>query len=329
VPELALIEAIRAVLPDPPQRLLRGPGDDAAVVAARPLAVSSIDTVAEGVHFELSTHSAADVGHKALATALSDLAAMGAEPGEALLAFVLPGDFSEESALELARGAAELAAQAGIAVAGGDVVRGRALVVTVAVTGWADGEEELCGRDGARPGELVGVTGELGGAAAGLALLDGRASAMSNSALREDQHEELLRRHRRPEPLLEAGRRLAAFGASAMIDLSDGLASDASHVAAASGLLLRIDLDRVPVAPGARAVATALGAEPAVFAATGGDDYELLVCSPPDRVDALEQAAEDAGTRLTWLGEVGRGTGLELVAADGEPAHGLGGYEHR
>ena len=148
--ELGLIEVMRAVLPDPPQRLLRGPGDDAAVVAAQRLAVSSVDTVAEGVHFELSTHSVADVGHKALATALSDLAAMGAAPGEALVALALPEGFSDEHALELVRGLGELAARTGTAVAGGDVVRAGALVVTVAVTGWADGEDELCGREGAR-----------------------------------------------------------------------------------------------------------------------------------------------------------------------------------
>ncbi len=268
------------------------------------------------------------MGHKALATALSDLAAMGAEPGEALVAFALPEGFSDESALELARGVARLAARTGTAVSGGDVVSARALAVTVAVTGWAGGEDELCGRDAARPGDLVGVTGELGGSAAGLALLDGRAPTIPSPALPEDQRDELLRRHRRPEPLLEAGRRLAEAGVSAMIDLSDGLATDAAHVAAASGALLRLDLERVPVASGAGVVATALGTDPAAFAVTGGDDYELLVCSPPGRSGALERAAEDAGTSLSWLGEVCRGTGLELVAADGELARRLSGYEH-
>jgi len=258
------------------------------VVAAKPFAVQSIDTVAEGVHFSLATHSAADVGHKALATALSDLAAMGAAPGEALVAFVLPQDFDDEDALEMTRGIAEVAASTGTAVAGGDLVRGGALSVTVAVTGWAESEDELCGRDGARPGDLVGVTGELGAAA---------------------RPEEASERHRRPEPRLEEGRALARAGAHAMIDLSDGLATDAAHVARASGVSLRIELERLPVAAGVTAQ----------LAATAGDDYELLVCGPRE----LEQAAE-----LTWIGEVAAGEGLELLDARGGPVEGLAGYEH-
>jgi len=240
------------------------------------------------VHFSLATHSAADVGHKALATALSDLAAMGADPGEALVSFVLPSGFDDEDVLEIARGIAELAARTGTAVAGGDVVRGGALSVTVAVTGWADREDQLCGRDGAQPGDLVGVTGELGGAA---------------------RPEEATPRHRRPEPRLDSGRALARAGATAMIDLSDGLATDAAHVARASAVGLRIELARLPLAAG-------VGAQ---LAATAGDDYELLVCGPRE----LERAAE-----LTWVGEVVAGTGLELLDADGRPAEGLAGYEH-
>jgi thiamine-monophosphate kinase len=258
------------------------------VVAARPIAVLSIDTVTDGVHFTLATHSPADVGHKALATALSDLAAMGAAPGEALVSFVLPASFSDDDALEVARGLAELAERTGTAVAGGDVVRGAALTVTVAVNGWADRPEQLCGRDGARPGDLVGVTGELGGAAV---------------------PEEATVRHRRPEPRLGEGRALAQAGATAMIDLSDGLATDAAHVAQASATQLRIELERLPLARGADAR----------LAATGGDDYELLVCGPR----SLEQAAD-----LTWIGEVAEGEGLVLLDAGGRPVEGLSGYEH-
>jgi thiamine-monophosphate kinase len=321
--ERDLIAAIRSALGPAPSRVLRGPGDDAAVVTARPLAVSSIDALAEGVHFELSTHSEADVGHKALATALSDLAAMGAAPGEALIALALPADFAEERGLALVRGAAALAQRTGTALAGGDVIRSERLTVTVAVTGWADSEAELCGRDGAHAGDRVGVTGRLGAAGAGLALLQDRVEPPAQGA------DELVRRHRRPEPLLEAGRALSGAGARAMIDLSDGLATDARHLAESSGVALRVELGRVPLAPGVDEVAGALGVDPAAFAASAGDDYELLICTPPERAHALERAAEENGTRLSWLGDVASGAGLELVGPGGDLVQELTGYEHR
>src|SRR3954465_10956362 len=128
-PELELIAAIQAALGPPPPRVLTGPGDDAAVVRADAVAVPSIDTVVDGVHFELATHSPADVGHKALATALSDIAAMGAGPGEAYVSLVLPARFGEEAALELVGAMRELATQQGVAIAGGDVVAGPVLAV--------------------------------------------------------------------------------------------------------------------------------------------------------------------------------------------------------
>jgi thiamine-monophosphate kinase len=301
VAELDLIRAIQAALTDRGGRTVRWTGDDAAVVRSRPLAVTSIDTVVEGVHFSLATHTASDVGWKALATALSDIAAMGAEAGEAYVSLVLPGGFDD--AVGLVEAMEELAGRCDTTIAGGDVVSGPALAVTVAVTGWADREDELVGRDGARPGELVGVTGKLGGSEAGRLLLE--------QGLREPA--ELVERHLRPTPRLLEGRALAAAGASAMIDVSDGLATDAGHLAAAGGVELILRLDELPCAPGVEPVAAAIG----------GDDYELLFTIASDRREAAEAAAQ-----VSWLGDVRAGRGVVLLDAHGRPVEGLRGYEH-
>jgi thiamine-monophosphate kinase len=315
--ELDLIAAIQRRLGELPGRVLVGPGDDAAVVRAEGVAVTSIDTVVEGVHFELSTHSPADVGHKALATALSDLAAMGAGAGEAYVSLVLPAGF--EGTLELVDAMLALARRHGVAVAGGDVVSGPVLAATVSVTGWAESADRLAYRSGAQPGDLVGVTGELGGSGAGLLLLAGL-----DAQLPDAERDALLLRHRRPEPLMATGAALAGAGVSAMIDISDGVATDAGHLAEASGVGIELRLDAMPLAPGVEAVARAAGRDPLELAASAGDDYELLFTAPPGRRGDVERAA---GMPVSWLGDVRAGSGV----AAREPGGGvvdLRGYEH-
>lgn len=315
--ELELIAAIERALSAPGEHVVRWVGDDAAVVRARPFAVTSIDTVAEGVHFELSTHSPADVGHKALAAALSDLAAMGAEPGEAYVSLALPPSFPAADALAVVEAMVELAGRTGTTVAGGDVVGAGTLVITVCVVGWAQSPEDLAGRDGAEPGDVVGVTGELGASAAGLLVLQGAAAAGSAEAA------QLVLRHRRPEPRLAAGGALAGAGVTAMIDVSDGLVTDARHLAASSGVRLELDLDLAPLARGVEEVARSAGRDPCELAATGGEDYELLFTVPPARWETVAVAAP-----VTRLGRVVRGDGVELGRFGGRAGAGLRGYEH-
>ncbi len=284
--ELELIDALATLFASPADpRLVRGIGDDASVVRAGGHAVTSVDAMVDGVHFRTGQLTPEEIGHRALAGALSDLAAMGVAPGEAYLVLGLPEGSDRDLTLGVARGAQRLAARTGVAIAGGDVTRAPALTVAFTVVGWCADADDPVYRDGARPGDVVVVTGTLGAAGAGLAVIEGRAPADPDLAAA------LRARYALPEPRLAAGRALAAAGAHAMIDVSDGLATDARHLARCSGVRLELSLAALPLAGGVAAVAAALQRDPRVFAATAGEDYELCACLPACREAAGGQAA--------------------------------------
>jgi len=300
-----------------------GLGDDAAVVAGDPLSVVTQDLLVDGVHFRRGTSSLADIGHKAVAVNLSDLAAMGAVPVAVFIGLGLPVDdpLGADDIDALYAGMESLAAIHGVTIAGGDVTRAPALILAVTAIGHMPAGIAPCRRSTARPGDVVCVTGTLGGAAAGLLLLD-----QPNLATNIAEADALRDASRRPTPRLQAGQRLAAGEATAMMDCSDGLALDALRLADASQVGMEIDLEAVPLAPGVIAVARAAGRAADLLAATGGDDYELIVTVPAALVDDL---AARIDVPLTSVGRVVDGSGLTLlrngVAVDAPTL----GWEHR
>jgi thiamine-monophosphate kinase len=339
--ELELIDCLERVLGasadgSPPAgagRIVRWLGDDASVVRSAGYAVTSVDTVVDGVHFRSGELTPAEIGHRAMGSALSDLAAMAAQPGEAYLALALAPGTDLADAVALIEGAQRVAAAYGVAIAGGDVSASSVLTVSVTVVGWTRDPGDLVGRDGARPGDLVAVTGSLGAAGAGLALLEHRAR---RDGLTEATVRQLHMRYARPEPRVAAGAALSALGATAMIDLSDGLATDARHLARRSGVTIELDLAALPLAAGVAEVAAQLDVDAPSYAATAGEDYELCACLPPSARTTIQsdwsgpaasdrRTASDIWPGLTWIGRVLEGPGeLRFAGAAGE----LSGYEH-
>ena len=313
--EFELLARIRERLsPDGP-RLRLGSGDDAAIAVPGGATATSVDALVEGIHFSREHSSLVQIGRKALATALSDLAAMGAEPGEAYVVLGVPVDLDEEGCLELLDGLAEVAATTGTSLAGGDLTRAPNLTLATTVVGHAPDPADLVTRGGARPGDVLALTGELGGAAAGLLVLErpelaANLDAAAAGRLRERQLD--------PQPRIAAGRALAAAGATAMIDLSDGLGGDARHVATASGAALHIEAAALPLADGIAAVAAAARQEPLELAVSAGEDYELLATLPAERFEEARATVGEDGLALTQIGEVRAGQGVEVRLPDGE-----------
>ena len=285
-------------LPRGPLTLL-GPGDDAAAIRAprRPLLLTT-DTLVEGGHFALGWESPAALGRRALRVNLSDVAAMGGRPRAALVAIQAPPRLAAAVLDQLMRGLAADARRAGVDVVGGNLAAGRHLAITVALVG--ESGRRLVTRAGARVGDDVWVTGTLGGD--GIAVRDLLAG----------------RRARRPPvPVRIHAGQLLAPAVRAMIDVSDGLVQDLGHVCRASRVAAEIDLDALPAAPACR---RALGAAAARFAATAGEDYELLCTASPRARRRLARLAPRLGCRLTRIGRVVAGPpGVRVVDARGRP----------
>lgn len=285
-----------------------GPGDDAAVVAAPDgRVVATTDLLVEDRHFRRRWSGPYDVGRRAAAQNFADVAAMGAAPTALLVGLAAPSDLPLSWAEELADGLGAECARVGAAVAGGDVVGAGRLTVAVTALGDLGGRPAVT-RSGARPGDVVAVAGDLGYAAAGFALLDaGR-----------DGPAEAVDRYRCPDPPYAEGPHAAELGATALIDVSDGLVSDLGHVAGASGAA--IDLDGAALAPSAmlrEAAAVLDGIDPAAWVLRGGEDHALAGTFPAGR--ALPPPWRVVGRVRSG------GPGVTL---DGAPVDGSGGWDH-
>lgn len=307
--EFQRIEQIRRRLAFASDDVLLGIGDDAAVLApsARAQAVS-VDAQVDGVHFRRDLLAAADIGYRSLASALSDLAAIGATARAAFVALIAPAQLPEDELYAIADGFAEAQRAFACAVAGGNLATGGELSITTTVIG--DAPVSPITRSGARAGDALYVTGELGGAALGLALL---------LAGRSELAPECVAHWRRPAPRLREGIALCGV-ASAAIDVSDGLLQDLGHLAEASGVGFELQLERVPRAAPLAGACAVIGADPDALALAGGEDYELLFTAAPELRPAI-------GTRI---GTVTAAAGIRIVNASGRAiaAPHWSGYDH-
>jgi thiamine-monophosphate kinase len=325
--ETALIEALAKKFGPPPPGVVLGIGDDCAALSLNgaDYLLWTVDTLVEGVHFDLSCTSLEQLGWKALAVNLSDIAAMGGEPGYALLSLGWPPERDPQAALELADGLARAAREYGVAIIGGDTVSSPGqLAVTVTLTGRVPGPRMLR-RAGAQVGDLIYVTGDLGEAAAGLEVLKRRPE------LDPELRTALVSAHLDPRPQLPAGRLLAAEGlASAAIDTSDGVASDLYHLCRAGGVGAVIPAAAVPISPRVLAAAPLLRADPLKLALMGGEDYLLLFTSPPPKAARLSRTFAAAGLPPPLLlGEIVAGDRVLLVTTTGEEQDISGaGFDH-
>jgi thiamine-monophosphate kinase len=302
--EFGLIAQVTRERTQPASTLL-GPGDDAAVVAASDgRVVATTDVLVEGVHFRLDWSTPEQIGRKAAAANLADIAAMGAVPTALLVGLAAPADIPVTTLSALADGLWAEADGVGAGLVGGDVVAAAELVLAVTALGSLEGRSPVT-RAGARPGDVVALAGRVGWAAAGLAVL--QRGFRSPGAV--------VAAHRVPEPPYAAGPQAARAGATSMIDISDGLLADLGHVAAASGVVIELRIPDVP--PRLAELGGALGIDPLSWLLTGGEDHALVATFPPDVVPPAAFAV---------IGAVRAGDPAVLVA--GKPYDGEPGWTH-
>ena len=303
------------------QELIVGIGDDAAAWHGdTSTQLVTTDSLTQDVHFSLGIISWKELGWKALAVNLSDIAAMGGVPKYALLSLALPGTTEVEDVTALYQGVIELAQQYEVAIIGGDTSRAPLVSITITVLGSAGNRDKhILTRSAARAGDKIAVTGYLGTAAAGLEMLTNRLQfdPEATACLRDA--------FLHPLPRIVEGRLLVGRGVKTAIDISDGLFSDLKHVCKASRVSARVEIDRVPILPAVRAN---FGDRAFELALSGGEDYELLFTAGAEVINKVKEAAS---CPITVIGEImaGKAGEVNLVDINGNPFHpGRGGWEH-
>ena len=315
--EIELVRGIRKVLSGHAPGVVVGVGDDAAVVDPRPHpAVLTTDMLVEGVHFEVGVSSPHDLGHKAVTVNVSDIAAMGGSPRFGLACLAVSEKLETSWIMELYGGMRQAANDYGMTMVGGDTSRGEQVVLAVTVIGEVAAGRAVT-RAGARPGDALVVTGSLGGSAGGLRVA-GAQHGRQSEALSSEWGRTLVALHERPVARVGEGQTLAAAGATAMLDLSDGLALDLARLCEESRAGARVRLEVVPLSEGLEELRGLMDVEPLDLALHGGEDYELLAAIPKDAVEpAREALRERFRTPLTEIGEIVAGAGVVAVGDDG------------
>ena len=324
--EFGLIDRIRSRRVVRDEDVIVGIGDDCAVLRRGPvLEVLTTDCLVEGSHYEKSWLSATDVGWKALAVNVSDVAAVGAIPRHALITLFLPEDFTTKAVDEVYDGLEACGETAGVSVVGGDIVKTPGtFTISVTLSGVCE-RDELVLRSGARKDDLIVVTGALGEAAAGLKILRNGTAWPEGSPL-----EACVSRFRRPVARLAESRAiLKHLQPSSMIDISDGLLSDLWHIMESSKVGSLLEAERIPVGQGVRDLFEGNEAEALSHALRGGEDYELLFTVSSRQESKLAEVSDSLGIGLTTIGRItAKGAGVRLASKDGERELDPAGFDH-
>lgn len=325
--EIDLIRRIRGQVTASAAGVIKGIGDDCAVLsppAGSTVTLATTDTLVEGVHFDLAWHAPELLGQKAVAVNVSDIAAMGGVPRHALLSLAAPATMDSALLERLLQGFMAALARYQVTLIGGDTVKSdQGLVLSITLLGEAAGNQVLY-RSGAKPWDQIWVSGPLGQAAAGLEICRRGDAALAASCPR------LVQAHLDPQPEVALGPVLAASGlVSAMIDLSDGLATDLAHLCEESGVGAMVRAEALPISPATRQVARACELDPLQLAIAGGEDYRLLFTAPLAATKRLQALAHHAvGGELTRIGEIGAGQGVLLRDQGQGRMIAFQGYDH-